>query len=747
MRKSFKNVLMLTSILTLGGVATSIVTGCDQTTEYTATFSPAAGASLYVNGTQITAADTTLTFSQGETVTLTFVVDQDYELTTVSVVDASGSEVSVTGSGNTYTFTMPASNVSVTYVATSTATFAISTDYSSNDCMAYTSARTSKAGLTITITVMVYNGRYLIENGVTVTTASGAAVEVTAVSATQYTFVMPAEDVTVTVTCGQYDYYLTVADSENFNISVDVDTTEALHYGDTITVTVTSKGSGDDEYAVSGITVLDEDESMVSYSQQGYGVYTFRMPASDVTLDAEGFLMTEDYQVNNVINSIVESNDYLLEVYATDGEYVSGVEATDTVSNTKEFGKDTYFYARSMSDTGYFFGSGWHNTTDNKVGSYYLSSSATGYAVADYYYYDETVSDYHDIVLTLDDFDEYATDATSVYWEIDSDSSENAQYFASYFASLCDIDPSYGITGLYLQVIESGVIYFKLNTYYSYAYYGYESDITYEGYLYTKSALGGTTTYIDLLTGLDSISYVTPDYTDVSTEWYDIISDMNSDSFYVTTSQAGYDYQFWYVYNDDYKYIGYVSGGEMVQFCYEDTNGNIVYESATYGTETIYTAEQLTNLGITAEEALQYEFNYLYFMHPALITALDENLAHLVVSDNWYMTDQSTGEITYLHNLDDWHDLYGVRSNLEYLLGFGVDDSYSGTYYTLGILMLMEAGESKAEDAITIGATMYEDEGSSIDYGGVTYYAYYTGFGETSSVLNSLFTSYTSANE
>ena len=51
--------------------------------------------------------------AQGATVTLTVTPDEGYELDKLTVTDASGKAVNVTGSGSRYTFTMPAGAVSV----------------------------------------------------------------------------------------------------------------------------------------------------------------------------------------------------------------------------------------------------------------------------------------------------------------------------------------------------------------------------------------------------------------------------------------------------------------------------------------------------------------------------------------------------------------------------------------------------------------------------------------------------------
>lgn len=82
---------------------------------YTVTCSPASNGSVL--------ADKTSNVMAGETVTLTITPSSGYQLSSISAVDGSSNPVSLTGTGNSRTFTMPASNVTVT------ATFVIRTDY------------------------------------------------------------------------------------------------------------------------------------------------------------------------------------------------------------------------------------------------------------------------------------------------------------------------------------------------------------------------------------------------------------------------------------------------------------------------------------------------------------------------------------------------------------------------------------------------------------------------------------------
>lgn len=73
---------------------------------------PVAGVGMLVD---LAVADTLEAACLGQTVTVTAIPDEGYELGTLTVVDAADSAVAITGQGNDrYTFTMPASSVTVT---------------------------------------------------------------------------------------------------------------------------------------------------------------------------------------------------------------------------------------------------------------------------------------------------------------------------------------------------------------------------------------------------------------------------------------------------------------------------------------------------------------------------------------------------------------------------------------------------------------------------------------------------------
>ena len=158
-----------------------------EKTEYTITNTTSASA----NGT-ISVRDKALA---GAGVTITATPDSGYELGCISVKDASGNAVALSGSGNTRTFTMPASNVTVT------ASFAlikhdITISPSANGTVTVKDNLEKAArGTEITITATPDSGYEL--GSISVKDASGSAVALTG-SGNIRTFTMPASNVTVT---------------------------------------------------------------------------------------------------------------------------------------------------------------------------------------------------------------------------------------------------------------------------------------------------------------------------------------------------------------------------------------------------------------------------------------------------------------------------------------------------------------------------------------------------------------------
>ena len=143
---------------------------------------------------QVTASSATA--EEGENVTLTVNPDSGYELWSLSVTDANGGSVPV----NNYTFTMPASDVTVTATFKEKTEpdpgptyYIITVDDNMTNGQVTASSATAEEGENVTLTVNPDSGYELWS--LSVTDANGGSVPVN-----NYTFTMPASDVTVTAT-------------------------------------------------------------------------------------------------------------------------------------------------------------------------------------------------------------------------------------------------------------------------------------------------------------------------------------------------------------------------------------------------------------------------------------------------------------------------------------------------------------------------------------------------------------------
>ncbi|WP_026528314.1 InlB B-repeat-containing protein [Butyrivibrio sp. VCD2006] len=239
--------------------------------------------------------ETTSTATKGDTVTITTIPDSGYETDKVTVKDVDGNSVSVSGSENSYSFTMPVGNVTVS------ATFKKKnysiTVSSASGGSASASANTATKGETVTVTTTAESG-YEIDK-VTVKNEDGSAVSVSG-SEDSYSFTMPAGNVTITATFKKISYSVTVASSENG--SAESDKTSATK-GDTVSITVAPESG----YETDKVTVKDVDGNSVSVSGSENS-YSFTMPAGNVTVTATFKKANYSVTVSSASNGSAESD-------------------------------------------------------------------------------------------------------------------------------------------------------------------------------------------------------------------------------------------------------------------------------------------------------------------------------------------------------------------------------------------------------------------------------------------------------
>ncbi len=263
-------------ITTNGNVSTYEYTMGSSAVTASATFKK----STYTVGTEaatggsITIDKSTAQYEDKVTITATPDSDNDYILSGVSVVDADGNAVNVTGSGNIREFSMPASNVTITPTFTknvyklgvtcnedggTVVTYVNgteSTDFSYGDTVKI--VPTANAGYELSKITVGDNDVNLTDGYYEFTVTSKSAIAVTA------EFIAKTYNVTYSTVDG-------------------VSTTPAnvtAQYKSTVTI---SDYVIEDGYTLRSYTVEDKSGNEIDVTQTG-SVYTFTMPASDVTI-------------------------------------------------------------------------------------------------------------------------------------------------------------------------------------------------------------------------------------------------------------------------------------------------------------------------------------------------------------------------------------------------------------------------------------------------------------------------------
>ena len=226
------------------------------------------------------------TAQKDETVTLTLSASEGYELGSLSVKDASNNsvETTVVTAGIEYTFVMPESDVTVSASFTpepiAPTSYAVSVSTGIENGSVSTDKLTAQKGQTVTLTLAA-NAGYKF-GSISVKDASNNSVDTTAVTAgTEYTFVMPESNVTVSATFTATSYAVSVSTGiENGSVSTDRQTAQK---GQTVTLTLTANAG----YKFGSISVKDASNNSVQTTAVTAGTeYTFVMPESNVTVSA-----------------------------------------------------------------------------------------------------------------------------------------------------------------------------------------------------------------------------------------------------------------------------------------------------------------------------------------------------------------------------------------------------------------------------------------------------------------------------
>ena len=228
----------------------------------------------------------------GDTVTLTIKPNSGYELDELTVKNTSTNEtVSVSGTGNTYTFEMPASKVTIS-ATYKTAKYTVTIITPAHGSISV-NPDTYKAGAKVTLDITPDAGYELDK-----LTFTDSEDYTTAISGKSFT--MPDDDVYVEASFKKIVYSITVSEADNGKVT-------SSHKGRGINNTVTLTVKPDSGYVLSKLTVKNvTTKEAITVSGSG-DTYTFKMPASKVTVSAE-FKKSYSVSISSVSNGEVTAD-------------------------------------------------------------------------------------------------------------------------------------------------------------------------------------------------------------------------------------------------------------------------------------------------------------------------------------------------------------------------------------------------------------------------------------------------------
>ena len=303
----------------------------------------------------------------GETVTVAAEAADGYSFVSLTVLDEDGNEVETTEEDyGIYSFTMPKSNVTVTAEfaedeeedsepeneteeETEEATYALIIGEFDGGSVESDPDEKAEAGTAVTLTPETEEGYHL--DSISAADADGESVELSADSEKgTYSFTMPASDVTVTAVFAKDIYEISTGEISGG--SVTSDPSGESEWGETVTV----EAEAAEGYSFVSLTVLDEDGNEVALTEEEYGVYSFTMPDSSVTVTAEfAEDEEEDSEPENETEEETEEATYTLSIGEFDGGSVESdpdgeAEAYTAVTLTPEAEEGYHLDSISAAD-------------------------------------------------------------------------------------------------------------------------------------------------------------------------------------------------------------------------------------------------------------------------------------------------------------------------------------------------------------------------------------------------------------
>lgn len=259
---------------------------------------------------------------ENATVTLTITPSSGYQLSSITAKQGT-TNVTLSGTGNTRTFTMPAGDVTVTPVF-SKIDYTLTKNSTSNGSFKLTNASgteisTAQIGDTVKVVPTANTGYQVgtVKHG----TSSTPTTSITA-SGGEYSFTMGGANEYVAVTFTPIDYKINNSADYSADHNAGFAAQNVKHYGDSVSITTTSLDAGW-QLVSSGVTVKDASNNNVSFtvtpgSDNKY-VIAFTMPASNVTI-----ALTATEKATKTITVINTSNGGTGTINVVKGNSVSG---------------------------------------------------------------------------------------------------------------------------------------------------------------------------------------------------------------------------------------------------------------------------------------------------------------------------------------------------------------------------------------------------------------------------------------
>lgn len=304
-----------------------------------------------------------VTLSEGKLNTSAFTDDGEYEVKTV-LKDANGlyvladSDNFVISNKAKYSVTFGSNDANMGKVTVSDGTASYTT-----------SPASVEEGKSVTFTATAENG-YKFDGWYS---DADCTKPIDGASSNTYTVDSISNDVSAYAKFSAVSYNITKEDVTNYSVEVK----ESAEYNSAVSVKVTAT---DNAYEVNGITVTDKDNKVVNASGGESGVYTFTMPASDVTVKANSKLKQIDAPTvkfnvvgqstadAKVLGSTPITASYTAAANSTIVEGSEKVVATDAKGTTVS--ADKYSLVKNTTTGDYTF-------TAKEPGTYKLSYTVT----------------------------------------------------------------------------------------------------------------------------------------------------------------------------------------------------------------------------------------------------------------------------------------------------------------------------------------------------------------------------------